>query len=348
MSWIKNLLLVAISSLLSFLLVESVARYAFPKVSMQNSIDHSYGASETAVGYGNNCDHGWCANPGIYKNVFKKIKETNEVIYKVTYTIGPNNLRSTQRVNKNANLLIRFFGGSYVFGEGLNDNQTLSFYTQLASNNIESQNLGFHGHGVHNALKLLKNTAKSNGAMNLLLTGSYHAHRSGCVPSYSSNHPWYELIDNKVVLKGFCGSNSDKGWVVRTKHHIEKVNSYLKFRSLELLSDYLSSSFTSYQLDLYKNLIKEFYQTSQDRGEVPIVLYMSDDRRSFLTAGLLNDPMPEYFKTNGIRFIDVTLPNEPSYYLHELDKHPSAIANCERVKIIMKSLDLGNVALSCN
>lgn len=64
-----------------------------------------------------------------------------------------------------------------------------------------------------------------------------------------------------------------------------KAMPVLKFRSLELLSDYLGSSFTSYQLDLYKNLIKEFYQTSLDRGEVPVVLYMRDDRRSFLTAG---------------------------------------------------------------
>ncbi len=348
MSWIKNFLLVLIASLLSFLFVEFVSRHTFPKVSMQNSIYGSYGSSETGVGYRKNCDHGWCANPGIYRNVIKKIEETNEVIYKVTYTIGPNNLRSTPRVNNNDNLLIRFFGGSFVFGEGLNDNQTLSFYTQLASNNIESQNLGFHGFGVHNALKLLEKTAKSKGAMNLLLTGTYHAHRSGCVPSYSSNHPWYELIDNKVVYKGFCSSDGDKGWIVHTKHFLQKINSYLKFRSLELLSDYLSSSFTSYQLDLYKNLIKEFYKTSLDRGEVPMVLYMRDDRRSFLTAGLLNDPMPVYFKTNGIRFIDVTLPIEPSYYLHELDKHPSALANCERVKIIMKSLDLGSVDLSCN
>ena len=260
MNWIRDLFLVMIASLLSFLFVEFVTRYAFPKVSPQTSIYGSYGTSEIGKNYGKSCDHGGCGNPGIYRNVVKKIKETDEVIYKVTYTIGPNNLRKTQRVNENENLLIRYFGGSFVFGEGLNDNETLSFYTQLTAKNIESQNLGFHGHGVHNALKLLEKTPKSHGAMNLLLTGTYHALRSGCVPRYSSNHPRYELIGNKVVYSGFCSSKDDWGWIIYTKRFLEKTNSYLKFRSLELVSDYLSSSLTSYQLDLYKNLIKSSIQ----------------------------------------------------------------------------------------
>ena len=81
---------------------------------------------------------------------------------------------------------------------------------------------------------------------------------------------------------------------------------------------------------------------------MPIVLYMKFDQSSYLTAGLLKDPMPEYFDANGISFIDVTLPNEPNYYLHERDKHPNAFANCERVKIIMKNLNLSNVTLNCS
>jgi hypothetical protein len=348
MNWIKNLFLVMISVILSVLFVEFFTRYAFPKISPQTSFSRGYGTSETGENYGKICDHGWCAKPGIYKNVIKINKETGEVIYSVKYTIGQNNLRSTQRVNENDDLLLRYFGGSYVFGEGLNDNETLSYYSQLASKNIKSQNLGFHGHGVHNALKLLGNTDKSKGALNLLLTGTYHALRSGCIPKYSQTHPRYELIDKKVVYKGLCTSKDDRGWINYTERTIEKINSYLQLRSLELILDYLRSSFTSYQLDLYKNLIREFYQASLERGEVPIILYMKDDRRNYFTAGFLKDPMPEYFNRNRLRFIDVTLPNEPKYYLHELDKHPSALANCERVKIILRNLNIANEVLKCN
>ena len=54
--------------------------------------------------------------------------------------------------------------------------------------------------------------------------------------------------------------------------------------------------------------------------------------------------MPEYFDANGISFIDVTLPNEPNYYLHE--RINIQIANCEMK--ILKNLNLSNVTLNCS
>ena len=58
MNWIRDLFLVMIASLLSFLFVEFVTRYAFPKVSPQTSIYGSYGTSEIGKNYGKSCDHG--------------------------------------------------------------------------------------------------------------------------------------------------------------------------------------------------------------------------------------------------------------------------------------------------
>ena len=328
--------------------IELIARVALPPADPSLSAISSYGLSDGGDRYYHVCDHGSCANSGTYAGVTKSIEATNESIYSVRYTIGQNNLRVTPVVNASSDFLVRYFGGSFVFGEGLNDTETLSYYSQLASSKVRSENFGFHGYGVHNALKILKTLEKTEGSANLLLTGTFHAFRSACIPQWSSTHPFYELIDGELLELGKCSEKEYKGWVQSIKKKIDEISYHVHFRSLAIISEYLASCLTSYQIDLYKSLIQEFYHLSLSRRERPVVLYITDPKRSYITAGYRSDPMPDYFIKNGIDFVDVTLPDEPDFYLHMLDRHPSAYANCERIKIIFEYLGLNLRTYQCD
>lgn len=349
MNWIKNLALLLFSLVFSIFCVELIVRLSVPIADLEEPVVGSYGLSDAGSTYGFICEHGWCANPGSYSDVTKKIKETDEVIYSVQYSIGENNLRITPKVNLNASIFMRYFGGSYTFGEGLNDIQTMSYLSQVANDNVDAVNLGFHGYGPHNALMLLQSLDSSEGAFNLLLTGSYHAFRSACIPSFSRDHPRYELEEGVLVYKGRCKSQhkDDKGWILDARRIVDNIKSYIDLSSLKIISEYLSSSITSYQIDLYQNIIFEFHRQSLARGETPVILYIFDERRSYLLSGFFSDPNPRFFESKGINYIDVTLPDEPKFYLHERDKHPSARANCERVQTIFDNLNIDSKSLDC-
>ena len=349
MSWIKDFSLLLSSLIFSIFCIELFVRLSAPTSNPGGPVVGSYGLNEAGSTYGFICDHGWCANPGIYPNVTKKIRKTNEFIYSVQYSIGQNNLRITPTLNLNTSILMRYFGGSYVFGEGVNDIETLAYFSQVANDSVKSVNLGFHGYGPHNALALLQSVDPSERAFNFLLTGSYHAFRSACIPSYTRDHPRYELEDGVLVRKQRCKSrNKDEtGWILRLRGKVDNVNSYLGLRILEIISDYLSSSLTSYQFDVYQNIILEFHRESLARGETPIILYVVKERMNYFLSGFLSDPNPKFFESKGISYIDVTLPEEPQFYLHERDKHPSAVANCERVQMIFDNLNFDSNPLDC-
>lgn len=75
---------------------------------------------------------GYAPVPSIQKNV--KSMQGDEVIYDVTYTINANGLRHTPSSDSSSKSCLLFFGGSFTFGEGLNDNETLPYLMGKALN----------------------------------------------------------------------------------------------------------------------------------------------------------------------------------------------------------------------
>ena len=78
------------------------------------------------------------------------------VIYDVTYSIAPNGLRIAPTVAKGDNPdCVLFFGGSFTFGEGVNDRETLPYIVGMLAG-AEVYNFGFHGYGPHQMLSALE------------------------------------------------------------------------------------------------------------------------------------------------------------------------------------------------
>jgi hypothetical protein len=80
------------------------------------------------------------------------------VVYDVTYTIGANGLRvSPPDHGTDAKACALFFGDSFMFGEGLADDQTIPWRVGvLAGGDARVFNFGFHGFGAQQVLATLQ------------------------------------------------------------------------------------------------------------------------------------------------------------------------------------------------
>lgn len=78
-----------------------------------------------------------------------------EIAYDVTYTIGPDRLRVVPGSHERASGTIAFFGCSYSFGEGLEDEETLpSRFAEVVRRPV--RNYAMHGWGPQQALRLIE------------------------------------------------------------------------------------------------------------------------------------------------------------------------------------------------
>lgn len=82
----------------------------------------------------------------------------SELLYDVTYTIDETGLRVAPPFADGAgHECLLFFGGSFVFGEGVNDEETLPYQVGVRTRGrFRVHNFGFHGYGPHQMLASLE------------------------------------------------------------------------------------------------------------------------------------------------------------------------------------------------
>jgi hypothetical protein len=254
-----------------------------------------------------------------------------EPIYDVDYSISPDGFRVTPGQDDNDPMRINVFGGSFVFGQGLEDDETLPFHLARELGR-ETKNFGFMGWGPHQALVILESKRDTRGSVNVLLTAPWHAPRATCSPAWSGGTPRFRLAgDGSLVRDGFCPTR-DMGWLgdwlwrLRVVVLAERVRSVL-FRERT----------TRDQLDLYVSLIDRIAAISHDRGQELVVAYIGADELN--GKRLDNDEIKIRLAASGATVVDVSLAASeaelsPAYYLHELDRHPSALANEARARLL--------------
>jgi hypothetical protein len=85
--------------------------------------------------------------------------KNGKVVYKVTYTINKDEIRTSKasgKKGKKKHVLI--VDGSVAFGEGLNDDETITHHLNENSKLFEAYEIGFLGHGLqHNWIRFKEN-----------------------------------------------------------------------------------------------------------------------------------------------------------------------------------------------
>lgn len=281
--------------------------------------------SDYATQYFAQTDLGSQAREGVHSS--KKLAPNGTVIYDAVYSIGEDGFRITPSQNSGSAFRINLFGCSVAFGEGLDDNETIPFHLAQGISDSYVKNFGFHGYGVHQALAILQSNRDTKGQINLLITAPWHALRSSCLPSYTIGSPQFILDpDGKVRRIGTCGSHS----------YPETL--FLNSRLYTLLQTVIQDSAQDDQLILYLALVEEMAKLSKERGQAFIIGFIRADSNWF--AGTFsNDSILSRLREIADEVVDVTLADSaehisPKYYIHELDKHPSGLANRERSKLL--------------
>jgi hypothetical protein len=80
-----------------------------------------------------------------------------ETVYRARYSFDSQHRRLTPtRISDKRDRFALFFGGSFVFEEGLNDHETLPFFTCEIRDEYRPYNYGFHGYGPQSMLEMFE------------------------------------------------------------------------------------------------------------------------------------------------------------------------------------------------
>lgn len=280
---------------------------------------------------------GYLPNPGVH-TARKRVIETDEIVYEATYSIGPDGFRINP-VSTDLPIKVKAFGGSFMYGDGVDDDQTLPYF--LARDmGIGVKNYAVHGFGMHQALILLEQLPPAHGGLNLVLTSPWHAFRSSCKCSWCGGTPRFTLRNGELIRDGACPEAAGL---------TGSVGKLLKHSSIYRYLDTLNGNPDMLRDDdllLYLEIMRQFHHLSRKRGEEVMIAFIKSHeyylRGTSFTNTMLQERLAEYSEY----FVDVTLaataeeiPNE--YKLHELDWHPSAEANELRARLIRQSWKTG-------
>ena len=141
----------------------------------------------------------------------------DRVLYDVTYTIDQYGQRQTPDSNEQSAACLLFFGGSFIFGEGVEDAETLpNSLAKLLDGRYRVINFGFHGYGPHHMLALIQSDLikpQIEGCAELAavyLTIPNHVDRAVGNTTWDRNGPRYIVEDEKLVLSGSFSADSSQ------------------------------------------------------------------------------------------------------------------------------------------
>jgi hypothetical protein len=283
--------------------------------------------SDTTANYMVMTDIGVQPRSGVHR--FKKLTAAGDVIYDVTYTIGSDGFRVAD--NPDARNRVNFFGCSFTFGEGLNDNETLPYLVSKTMEGVSSKNFGFHGYGPHQALAILQSDRDTRGKINFLLTAPWQAPRSACAPEFSQGSAKFELhSDGSLVRAGNCriyyGNTSFFEDFVRNSGIYKFINALIE------------RSNQDHEFNLYLKIIEEMQNISHERGQKFVIGFIRASD-GFFAGSYTNERLYDKLSQVSDKIVDLSLaPSEESlareFYINALDRHPTAKANEERAKIL--------------
>lgn len=267
----------------------------------------------------------------------------NRTIYDVIYTTDQFRRREVEnRINiKKPHIILA--GCSYIFGEGLNDNETLHFYLNEKLDNYNIYNYASHGSSPNQFLAKLeqasiKNEIKTTGTGYLIyFFVDFHLRRI----LGSLNVPWtydmpYYFLDNNQILRR--DGNFKTGRKIET-HLYLAFNKFKKYSSIfKKINLEIPKSDTSYSIDLAHKIflkIKDEY-LKQLSGEVLIWIHplsLLNDRISLLINKL---------QKSGIKVIQTPI-NHSDTYMISGDPHPSSYFNKLFAEKIIQQLDFNKL-----
>ena len=281
--------------------------------------------------------------PKINASQHEVFKVDDEIVYDVYYNTDENGLRVTTDTNTNYKKCLHFYGGSFTFGNGLDNHQTLPSYLAkaLKSQEISVINYGISGGGAHTMLARLEfnldsyiwDKCRENVVFYIAIP--HHIYRTFGV--YGG--PKYVLKDHKAIYSGkFTQREKDLLWEIgkrdttimrRITNQLDKSFIYEIFvdkniKSSTLLEDirYHNGYFsnpnllhlnTTTDLDLYFTILSQIldFLDQKYNTELIVILWDNDMHAEFLDK--YDEAIKTFLSNNHIRFYTLSeiIPDYP-------------------------------------
>lgn len=264
-----------------------------------------------------------------------------DVIFDVHYTFNNNHIRVTPDYDSTKQKYALFFGCSIAFGLGLEDNQTLAYQFQQASD-YNAHNYAYSGYGTNHMLarlhyqnlRALTPERETNG-IGLYIYFSDHINRSiGTMQRYTEwlhTSPYYEMQAGKLVRnKSFKEGRPIQSNIYETLYQSSIVNYFNLDFPLSINENHLDLV-SEIVLESKKEYTRQFGNT--DFYVVLYPTYHEEDPENY--ANFIR-----FLTKKGIKYIDL---RENFYYkwtyaIHTLEPHPGAKVNEILGKRLAKAL----------
>ena len=250
----------------------------------------------------------------------------DELIYQVSYSTNKHGLRRSMGGDREEGHFgcIFVYGGSFAYGEGLNDDETMAWQLDvLTGRRHRVFNFGLHGYGPHHMLASLESghTASVAGCGDEPVVVIYqaisdHLRRALGLTSWDKQGPRYQLDDQGMAVHaGYFDETMTRG---RLFHLLDE--SYI-FRTV------LGSNRPrrTEDVDLFLAIVEKARVTSSEQFDLQdfVVIYWDDGPQDTLPGWLDNHGL-HAFRVHDI--IPGSRSNDSEYRL-DGDNHPSPLAN---------------------
>lgn len=226
-----------------------------------------------------------------------------------------------------------FMGCSFIFGDGIQDDETSPYFFRFFEPQMHVYNYGLSGGGPHTALRRLENRPLTEEVQESqgIVFFNYNPSQVNRVVgrsetlAYQSHAPHYVLKEGRAEFQGSFRDASPVS--VRVQEFVAK--SYVLRKLLPTLER------TNADYEFYCELmgeLKEKVQSQLPRARFVVTNWFGQDGR----------PIKECLAMRGIEYWDFgTIPRDPKLMTHWDGWHPSAAENRNFAKLLAENLDAG-------
>jgi hypothetical protein len=330
----KNILLIVLTVIVTIGACEVALRIRGPETFLAAEWGRGRVQHSSVQAFAMSAEYGFDAVPNVVTNVTSSLN--GQLAYDVTYTIDAKGARVTPFGAPGARPIV-IAGDSYNFGEGLNDDQTLGFHLQKASQDgVRALNLARPGYGPHQVLRQMELALPAEHGLksfDWIIVSMIDDHIERANGSYAwSLGPRYVLDGNGgVQLSGQYGDRRQPpAWLTQLR------NGSRLFVAIETKLGRLLAT----DEELFVRVLREAREMSQRKfGARMLVLYYSGGIYLNEFVGR-RELFHKLLGQAGVQFIDVNsvLPVRDGGYYIAGDGHPTEKLNAALADIILSRI----------
>ena len=311
----KNILLIYFTFLLSIIFVEIILKVDLNDFFRDKKVSIN---DKTVTNFDNFKFEKTYLGNQLKKGSYKHYKQESEnFIFNIDYEIGDDNFRVNSLIKNNEDklLAVSFFGGSDVFGWGLDENETLPYLFYEENKNYNVFNYGIVGGSVNQNLEMIRKNINSLSNINIVITSSYQLPRISCNRDYSFNAPTFKIINDQLKFDGYCILS-----FLKLNFQIPRLIGSMINRSeiIKILNKTFTNQGDSKNVETYKEIINEINDILKKNDKKLIVLYYGPKKK-------VDNEIISYFIKNNISYIDGSLLDKK--YFIKYDEHFNKLAN---------------------